>query len=147
MLHLHAEALPTYGTDYVAIYDFATNTHRRLALSNLPVDAQGIFVHAIDVWTDPDDPEALTVFLNSHRPPMDRKTAATQGADSVVEIFETRLGGDTLNWVQTVRHELVRTPNNLVATGPREFYVSNDHRRKSHWVGLPLLSHWPFCSR
>lgn len=50
--------------------------------------------------------------------------------------------GNTLEHVQTIKHELVRTPNNLVAVDKNKFYVSNDHRRKSHWVcvviALPL---------
>ncbi|KAK4698276.1 arylesterase / paraoxonase, partial [Phenoliferia sp. Uapishka_3] len=134
MLHLNASALPTYSTDAVHIYDFATNSHRKLSITNLPAASQGIYVHAIDVWVDSVDSKKLTVFLNSHRPPLEREKSAEVGASSVIEIFETTLGSDTMNWVQTVEHELIRTPNNLVVTGPRSFYVSNDHRRKVHWA-------------
>lgn len=56
------------------------------------------------------------------------------GADSVIEIFEAQRGKSHAKLVRTVRNDLIVTPNNLVATGPRSFYVSNDHRRKVHWV-------------
>jgi arylesterase/paraoxonase len=47
------------------------------------------------------------------------------------------LGSDTWKHVKTVRHPLLETPNNLVATGPRRFYASNDHTDKTSRVSLP----------
>lgn len=79
------------------------------------------------------------MLINSHRPPLDRANSAATGADSVIEIFETRLGAKEVNWVKTVKHELIRTPNNIAAVGPRQFYFTNDHKRKSHWVRRSIL--------
>lgn len=121
------------------MYDFTNNSHHRLKLVGMPKVAEENFnLHAIDVYQSPSDREHLTIFVNSHRPPRDRATAGEVGAESVVEIFETRMGSKELKWVKTVQHSLMRTPNNLVAMDERSFYFSNDHRRKVHWVSLSL---------
>lgn len=132
-LHLNATQLPEKSTDYIAVFDLASRSYRRLTLKGLPEEAQGIWVHAIDLWRSPKDPNHLTIFINSHRPPKNRALAPKEGADSVVEIFETLVGTDEASYVKTVKDPLVRTPNNIAATGPRTFYVSNDHRYKQHW--------------
>ncbi|BGP55902.1 hypothetical protein JCM8202_002691 [Rhodotorula sphaerocarpa] len=132
-LHLNATELPEQSTDYIAVFDLASRSHHRLTLKGLPREAQGIWVHGIDLWRSPKDPNHLTIFVNSHRPPKNRALAPTQGADSVIEIFETLVGTDEARHVKTIVHPNVRTPNNIAATGPRTFYVSNDHRYKQHW--------------
>lgn len=38
------------------------------------------------------------------------------------------LGSGTLQHRHTVRHPLIRTPNDVYAVSPTEFYVTNDHR-------------------
>ncbi|GAA5983769.1 hypothetical protein JCM10908_005917 [Rhodotorula pacifica] len=133
-LHLNATELPQKSTDYIAVFDLASRMHHRLTLKGLPEEANGIWVHAIDLWRSPEDPNHLTIFVNSHRPPKDRKLALTQGADSVIEIFETLVGTDEARYVKTISSPHIRTPNNIAATGPRTFYVSNDHRYKTHWT-------------
>jgi len=133
-LHLNASQLPTVSTDYIALFDINTRKHKRVELQGLPPAANGIWVHAIEVYRSPSSPSNLTLFVNSHRPPADRSLAPTQGADSVVEIFETEVGSNSARWVKTVRHPLVRTPNSVAAVNERQFYVSNDHRHKVHWT-------------
>lgn len=136
MLHLNAQALPAQSTDYFALYSFDTHSYQKLRITGLPADAGGIFVHGIDAWTHVDDPQKVTIAINSHRPPKDRSTAKDGGAESVFELFETRLGDKELKHVKTVKHDLVRTPNSLAMVGPRQFYFTNDHRRKVHWASL-----------
>ena len=51
-----------------------------------------------------------------------------------IEIFEWRDG--RLAHRETVRGELLVSPNDVVATGPRSFYATNDHR---HTAGLRRL--------
>ena len=49
-----------------------------------------------------------------------------------IEIFEYR--NDSLLHVDRVSHELIVSPNDLVAVGDRSFYVTNDHNeKKSGW--------------
>ena len=51
---------------------------------------------------------------------------------SFIEIFEYR--NDSLLHVDRVSHELIVSPNDLVAVGERSFYVTNDHNeKKSGW--------------
>ena len=130
---MNATQLPEKSTDYIAVFDLASRSYRRLTLKGLPEEANGIWVHGIDLWRSPKDPNHLTIFINSHRPPKNRALAPTQGADSVIEIFETLVGTDEARYVKTVKSPHIRTPNNIAATGPRSFYVSNDHRYKTHW--------------
>lgn len=49
-----------------------------------------------------------------------------------IEIFEYR--NDSLLHVESVSHELIISPNDLVAVGERSFYVTNDHNgKRSGW--------------
>ncbi|KWU42021.1 calcium-dependent phosphotriesterase [Rhodotorula sp. JG-1b] len=134
--HLNATALPAESTDRLRLLDLSTRTHKPVRLLGLPTASHGVWLHGMDVLPHPDDPSRLVLFLVSHRPPAERALASETGADSVVEIFETRVGSDEAQWVATAQHDLVRTPNNPVATGPRSFYVTNDHARKVHWASL-----------
>jgi arylesterase / paraoxonase len=133
MLKLNGTALPVSSESYFALLDLTTNTHQKLKITAPPIVRDNLYLHGLDVHRDKGS-DILSIFAISHRPPQDRASAARVGADSVVEIFETRAGSKELNWVQTVEHELVRTPNSVAATGPRSFYFTNDHRRRVHWV-------------
>lgn len=137
-LHLDSASLPQVSTDYIAILDLKDNSYKRVKLLGLPADADGIYVHAIDVVVDSKSGKK-TVFINSHRPPKNRSLGKTLGANSVIEIFETTGNDYELKHVKTVSHPLIRTPNNLVATGPRTFFASNDHRHKVHWVSCNFM--------
>ena len=133
-LHLNASALPEISTDHISTYNFVTGEITQLELKGLPAVAKGIWVHAIEIRADEKDSDQLTVMLNSHRPPQDRSTSHLVGADSVIELFRTTVGSTTLEWVKTVAHPLIRTPNNIAAVGSDKFYISNDHARKVHWT-------------
>ncbi|GAA5999682.1 hypothetical protein JCM10207_005867 [Rhodosporidiobolus poonsookiae] len=133
MLHLNASALPPLSTDYLALLDLPSRTVSKVRLTGLPEEAQGIWVHGLDVFRSPSSPSRLTLFINSHRPPSNRALSAQTGADSVVEVFETELGSGEARWVRTIEHELVRTPNNMAAVSETGVYITNDHRYKAHW--------------
>ncbi|KAK4048282.1 hypothetical protein OIO90_005901 [Microbotryomycetes sp. JL221] len=135
VLHLNSTALPTVSKDGIYLLDLKTNKFNKLNIRNMPPNAlNNLNLHAIEVYQSPSDRSHLTVFVNSHRPPQNRNLGPKQGANSVIEIFETRMGDKDLNWIKSVEHPLIRTPNNLVAMGSRQFYVSNDHRHKVHWT-------------
>lgn len=129
---LDGPAVTTLPGDTIQLYDTNTGSVKAVEISNRPSHLASLHLHAIDAWIHPEDPEKLTFFLNNHATPADPADAHSVGADSTVEIFEGRLGSTSWTHVKTVRHPLVKTPNNLVATGPRSFYVSNDHREKTH---------------
>jgi arylesterase/paraoxonase len=107
------------------IYRFDTNTQKVTKLSLGNFDSL-YTTHGIDVWVDrthPDSPK-VSLFIINHRPPVEGD-AALIGADSVVELFETTLDGTSLRHVHTYRHDAINTPNDVVATSPTSFYVTN----------------------
>lgn len=46
---------------------------------------------------------------------------------SQIEIFRHVLGSDSVLHIRSVWHPLVKTPNDIVATSPTAFFVTNDH--------------------
>lgn len=135
---LNKEKIATYPGDTIQMYDTNTGEVSTVTIENRPAHLANLHLHAIDAWIDPKDSEKLTFFINNHGVPAGNPHEV--GADSTVEIFETRLGSKTWKHVQTVRHDLLLTPNNLVSTGPRSFYASNDHFHKtSAKRALPLI--------
>ncbi|TDZ38223.1 Serum paraoxonase/arylesterase 2 [Colletotrichum spinosum] len=113
-------------------------TAKRLRFENF----QGPFItHGIDVITDPAKPDAVYVFAVNHVPHPDYLAQlsgkgdgkATEKARSQVEIFHHILGSSTIKHVRSVRHPLVRTPNDIFVKDPHSFYVTNDHfHREGH---------------
>jgi arylesterase / paraoxonase len=65
------------------------------------------------------EPNKLYVFFINHR-----------RTGSVVEVFEHILNTKVLTHLNTVKHDLILTPNNLVPVSKDEFYITNDHYYK-----------------
>lgn len=65
-------------------------------------------------WQGPRNERKL--FVISHK----------QTGEHVIELFDVELDG-TLLHKNTISHALIQSPNDLVATGPDSFYVTNDH--------------------
>ena len=64
------------------------------------------------------------VYLINHRSPLDGKNPKLVGADSVIEIFQTRVTSNSLVHVATVQHPVISTPNDLVGYGDgKSFYL------------------------
>lgn len=117
------------------MYDTRTGKHKRLHIENWPSDSVGLFsTHGMDVFVDratnPDHPKA-TIFAINHRPPVDIDRVTEQGADSVVEVFETTLGSDSVRYLRTISDALYMVaPNGIMAVSPTAFYFTNDHAEK-----------------
>jgi arylesterase / paraoxonase len=71
--------------------------------------------HGISLWKSEDGERRL--FVISH---------ASTG-EQLVEVFDVISDG-TLKHAETISDPLIHSPNDLVATGERSFYVTNDHR-------------------
>ena len=71
--------------------------------------------HGISLWRGPDGEKRL--FVINH---------PTTG-EELVEIFDIGPAGD-LTHLETVSFPAMRSPNDLVAVGPRQFYATNDRR-------------------
>lgn len=109
----------------VLIFIFKTLKSSRLAFENFP----GSFVtHGIDVVQDPDRSDAVYIFAVNHLGnPEYQPDTDIHKARSQIEVFHHVLKTSTVRHVRSVRHPLVKAPNDLYATGPYSFYVTNDH--------------------
>ncbi|PHH81655.1 hypothetical protein CDD82_244 [Ophiocordyceps australis] len=88
--------------------------------------------HGIDLVDDPGEPEGRAIFILAvnHPPNPDfyqKADSSAPRARSVIEVFHHVLGSETVSHVRTVRHELIKTPNDILATSPTSFFVTNDH--------------------
>ncbi|KAF8135716.1 hypothetical protein EV363DRAFT_1212460 [Boletus edulis] len=117
--------------DYVATYDPRTNAINRLSFSGL-LSPGGISVHGMDVVPSIDDPSVLYVYLVNHRKP-NAPDAHKVGADSVIEVFKTRIESGTLQHVRTFQDPaVIITPNDVVGSPDgRSVHFTNDHRHKA----------------
>lgn len=99
-----------------------------LKLNNGPNE---MTTHGIDILNDPDDPTLLWIFVVNHLPDPNHwfvKPPTSQAMEHArIEVFKHVLGSDEADFVRTVMHPLIITPNDLLATSPTSFYVSNDH--------------------
>ncbi|KAI9456620.1 hypothetical protein F5148DRAFT_1277113 [Russula earlei] len=125
--------------DYIATYDLATGAVTRLTFSGGFPTSQGYASHGLDVVTSASNPRELFVYAINHRKPI-RGPGKLVGADSVVEIFKTTVGGSTLTHVKTVESSTIVTPNDVVGfPDGKSFYFTNDHGVK---IGLTRWLEW-----
>jgi hypothetical protein len=96
-----------------------------------PENAQAVYIHAINHLPDP---EYLDYMVNSKKKgvkdaedawPKDKHKARSQ-----VEIFHHVLGTSTIRHVRSVWDALLTTPNDILATSPTSFFVTNDHEMR-----------------
>ncbi|KAJ2552833.1 hypothetical protein EV175_003164 [Coemansia sp. RSA 1933] len=83
--------------------------------SSLQPFSQDFRVHGFDIYTDPDNPHAMTFMFVNH-----------QIAHDAVSIFSHIRGSDHMVHVETVHSELLHSTNNVLAMSKRAFYATND---------------------
>lgn len=141
----HWDAAARSTKEYLAVVDTRASGSwesrtTRVQLAGFPgLFGEGSFTsHGMGVWQDEVDRERLRLFIVNHRPSIDYSTSppsypdnSQTGANSTIEIFETRLGSDTADHIRTVAHPLIRTPNDVEPASEDTFYVTNDHHVKS----------------
>jgi hypothetical protein len=77
----------------------------------------------LGIYEDPENENKLYIFVINHKLPR-----------SVVEIFEHTLHTNELIHLETIQHELISTPNDIVPVSRHEFYLTNDrYNKKSPW--------------
>jgi len=92
--------------------------------------------HGIDLFSS-DDGQTITIFAVNHLPdpehfsPASAELRAPHPGRSQIEVFEHNPGSATARWVRSIRHPLIRTPNDLYATSATSFYATNDHYYRS----------------
>ncbi|KAF9555451.1 Serum paraoxonase/arylesterase 2 [Mortierella alpina] len=110
----NASATESAFQDNFVIYDISTGAYEVKELVGLPAGTDRVF-HGLGVFER--SATELTIFAVNHR-----------RTGSVVEVLEYTVGDSEVRYIETIQHDLIYTPNDIVATGPRSFYVSNDHR-------------------
>jgi len=86
----------------------------------------------MDILTDPTDAQLLHIFVINHLPNPQHWYAqgTTQSSNktlSQIEVFSHVLGSQTAEHVRSINDPLIKTPNDILATSPTSFYVTNDH--------------------
>ncbi|KAK4191304.1 hypothetical protein QBC35DRAFT_27270 [Podospora australis] len=106
---------------------------RRLKFENF----DGPFItHGIDVIDDDKHPKgkAVYIFAVNHLPDPTVEEGQTARARSQIEVFHHFIGSDSVRHVRSVWHPLIRTPNDVFASSPTSFFVTNDHWYSGHHV-------------
>ncbi|KAK3686097.1 hypothetical protein B0T22DRAFT_383311 [Podospora appendiculata] len=127
--------LAAKGRGSIHVIDPNTLQSRRLVFENF----DGPFItHGIDVISDLERPdgEAVYIFAVNHVPnpslPANPGQKDWPKARSQVELFHHVIGAPTVRHIRSVWDPLIRTPNDVVATSPTSFYVTNDHYYAEH---------------
>ncbi|KAG6331418.1 hypothetical protein ID866_7671 [Astraeus odoratus] len=119
-----------FEADYVATYDPRTSAIKRLTFTGL-ASRGGIALHGMDVVPSLHDPSHLYVYVVNHRRPLAGDPWKV-GADSVIEVFETRLSDSELRHVRTFEDPtVIITPNDVVGSPDgQSVYFTNDNAQK-----------------
>ncbi|KAK7215691.1 hypothetical protein V2G26_003694 [Clonostachys chloroleuca] len=117
----------------IHIIDTKDFKSKRLVLQNF----EGSFTtHGIDIIADPERNGAVYIFAVNHAPhpeyvlSVKNRTPLLEGtpkARSQIEVFHHALGSSTAKWIRSIRHPLIKTPNDIFAHTPTSIYVTNDH--------------------
>lgn len=91
--------------------------------------------HGIDITPDPEQPDAIYILAVNHAPhpayhperPGREWHWEGPKARSQIELFHHVLDTTTVRHVRSIRHPLIRTPNDIYAESPSKFLVTNDH--------------------
>ncbi|KAF9944281.1 hypothetical protein BGZ70_004837 [Mortierella alpina] len=113
----NASASESAFQDKFVIYDITSGEYEVKELVGLPAGTDRVF-HGLGVFER--SATELTIFAVNHR-----------RTGSVVEVLEYTIGSSEVRYIETIQHDLIHTPNDIVATGPRSFYVTNDHLHHS----------------
>lgn len=127
---LNASGFHRYSPGGITVIDVASFASRRLELAGF----SGPFAtHGIDLFSPQDDPETVYIFAINHLPNPDywdvqpSPTSSTHKVRSQVELFHHRIGTTKARHLRSIQHPLIKTPNDIYATSPTSFYVTNDH--------------------
>lgn len=123
---LNSTGASTY--DYVATYNPSTGRVTRLERNDFNA-GRGLSLHGMDVVASMTNADTLYIYLVSHRIPLGPKPAREVGADSVIEVFSTNVGGTTMRHLHTIEdQDVIITPNSVSGSPDgKSFYFTNDH--------------------
>lgn len=139
---LHFTRGPTLPQDYISVYDPSSNKVQRLTFANT-YEGFEFHSHGMDVVSSKSDPNVLFVYVVNHRPQSGENAGKEKelGADSVIELFKTTVGGDTLTHVKTFWDPSVITTPNDISGSPEgdSFFFTNDMPHKTDAVSRGFI--------
>ncbi|GBB86621.1 hypothetical protein RclHR1_01300006 [Rhizophagus clarus] len=106
-------SIQTRDTPY--IYDIDNDKLTPLVLKNFSPE-EDFATHGLGIYEDPENENKLYLFFINHK-----------RSGSCFEIFEHTLHTNELIHLETINHELITTPNDVVPVSRHEFYFTNDH--------------------
>lgn len=118
------EIAPTSGRAFVSSLDRRADADQRGAIYSVQIDDP----LASENWRDrtegsPD--EFRPVGLNYYEEGENRRLFVVNDATKAIEIFVVSRNGD-LQHLETIAERRLTSPNDVIAVGPRSFYVTND---------------------
>ncbi|KAJ5372168.1 hypothetical protein N7517_004174 [Penicillium concentricum] len=120
--------LPLTTQGSIHVVDPKTMKSTRLAFENFQ---SPFLTHGIDVIGDPEQLDAVYIYAVNHMPnPAYFGAGEPKGvpkSQSQIELFHHILNSDSIRHVRSINHPLIKTPNDIYATSPVSFYVTNDH--------------------
>ncbi|KAK3370018.1 hypothetical protein B0H63DRAFT_305656 [Podospora didyma] len=121
-------ALKSRGS--IHVINAVTLESQRLEFENF----NGPFLtHGIDVIDDIERPGGVYIFAVNHLPNL--KSSQSEGspkAKSQIELFYHVIGSPNIRHVRSILDPLITTPNDIFASSPTSFYVTNDHLYREH---------------
>nr|CAG8595538.1 6544_t:CDS:2 [Entrophospora candida] len=100
--------------EQVFVYKIDSELLLPLSFKNYP-DNEDVVLHGLGIYQDPAHRNILYIFLINHK-----------RSGSVIEIFNHRIGSQELQHLETIKNDLIHSPNNLLPVSKNEFYVTND---------------------
>uniref|UniRef100_A0A1D1YQV1 Serum paraoxonase/arylesterase 1 n=1 Tax=Anthurium amnicola TaxID=1678845 RepID=A0A1D1YQV1_9ARAE len=104
--------------DPAYIYDINEDKLIPLVLKNFPPE-EDFISHGLGIYEDPKNENKLYLFFVNHK-----------RSGSCFEVFEHTLHTNELIHLETIQHELINTPNDIVPVSRHEFYFTNDRYNK-----------------
>jgi len=118
----HSE-LPKVIRETPYVYNINNDKLTLLEIKNFPPE-EDFLLNGLGFFEDEkNDPNKLFIFFVNHK-----------RTGSVIEIFEHTLNTKVLTHLNTVKHDLIYTPNNVAPVSKNEFYVTNDHYSKNNEI-------------
>ncbi|KAJ5154130.1 uncharacterized protein N7500_009569 [Penicillium coprophilum] len=120
--------LPLMTQGSIHVVDPKTMKSTRLAFENFQ---SPFLTHGIDVIGDPEQSDAVYIYAVNHIPNPAYFEAGelkdVAKSQSQIELFHHVLNSDSVRHVRSIKHPLIKTPNDIYAFSPVSFYVTNDH--------------------
>lgn len=90
------------------------------------------------------DGDTIQFYLINQRPPLGAFNniidASNIGANTTIEVFETRRGEDQMRHLRTIWSTALLTSNRVAALEGGAFLVTNDHSVRTGWVCITQLN-------